>query len=169
VHGQGVTIGPDGDQVLLVAHDQGGDGSLALLLHCPPQECVGLVGPLALGRQVVARAEVHRVDVADVDEVGDLDLARPLRLGRLEFFVGEDDVLAAPEIETAHDAVVGDLLAGPLVDLLVADPVRGALLELVEVHGFVGRGRIEPGRDVHKSETEGALPDGAWHGRQITS
>ena len=50
--------------------------------HGLAQQGVGLVGALALGGQVVAGPEVDGVDVGQPDEVGDLDLARLLRLGR---------------------------------------------------------------------------------------
>ena len=50
--------------------------------HGLAQQRVGLVGALALGGQVVARAEEDRVDVGQADEVGDLDLARLLRARR---------------------------------------------------------------------------------------
>ena len=77
--------------------------------HGPAQQGVGLVGALALGGQVVAGAEEDGVDVDQADEVGDLDLARLLRLGRLELLLGQDDVLAAAEVEPADDPVA----AGP--------------------------------------------------------
>ena len=137
--------------------------------HGPAQQGVGLVGAGALGGQVVAGAEEDGVDVDQADEVGDLDLARLLRLGGLELLLGEDDVLAAAEVEPADDAVLRDLLAGPLVDLLVADPVGRPLLELVEVDALVRRGRVQADGDVHQSETEGPLPDRAWHVHQNTS
>ena len=143
VQGQRVILGPDGDEVLLVPHDQGGDGHLAGVRHGLAQQRVGLVGARALGGEVVAGPEVDGVDVGLVDEVGDLDLTRLLRLGRLELLLGEDDVLAAPEVESAHDAVLRDLLAGPLVDLLVADAVRRPLFELVEVDALVRGGRVQ--------------------------
>ena len=111
--------------------------------HGPAQEGVGLVGALPLGGQVVAGAEEDRVDVDQADEIGDLDLARLLRLGRLELLLGEDDVLAAAEVVALDDPVLGDLLAGPLVDLLVADPVGRPLLKLVEVDALVRRGRVQ--------------------------
>ena len=85
----------------------------------------------------------------------------------LELLVAEDDVLAAAEVEPADDPVLGDLLAGSLVDLLVADPVRRPLFELVEVDALVRGGRIQADGDVHQSETEGPLPDRAWHARKL--
>ena len=169
VQGQGVVLGPDGDEVLLVAHDQGGDGDAPGLGHGPAQQGVRLVGTGALGGQVVAGPEEDRVDVGQADEVGDLDLARLLRLGGLELLLGEDDVLAPAEVEPPHDAVLRDLLAGPLVDLLVADPVGRPLLELVEVDALVRGGRVQADGDVHQPEAEGALPDRAWHAQQNTS
>ena len=66
-------------------------------------------------------------------------------------------------------SVVGDLLAGPLVDLLVADAVRGPVLELVEVDALVRGRRVQPDGDVHQPEAEGPLPNRAWHAQQITS
>ena len=75
VQGQRIVLGPDGDQVLLVPHDQRGDGDPSRLGHGLAEQRVRLVGTGALGGQVVARAEVHGVDVDQSDEVGDLDLA----------------------------------------------------------------------------------------------
>ena len=137
--------------------------------HGLAQQRVRLVGAGALGGEVVAGPEEDGVDVGLADEVGDLDLARLLRLGALELLFAQDDVLAAAQVEAADDLVVGHLLAGPLVDLLVADPVRGPLLELVEVDALVRRRRVQADGDVHQPEAEGALPDRAWHVQQITS
>ena len=169
MQGQRVVLGPDGHEVLLVAHHHGGDADAVGVGHRLAQQRVRLVGAGTLGGEVVARPEEDGVDVGLEDEVGDLDLAGLLRLGALELLVAQDDVLAATEIEAADDVVVGDLLAGPLVDLLVADAVRGPLLELVEVDALVRRRRVQADGDVHQPEAEGSLPNGAWHVQQITS
>ena len=56
---------------------------------------------------------------------------------RLELLVGDDDVLATAEVDALDDPIGRHFLAGPLVDLLVTDPVRRALFELVEVDRLV--------------------------------
>ena len=79
---------------------------------------------VALGRQVVRGVEVDGVDLVEVDEVGDLDVPRTVRLRRRQLFVAQDDVLAAAEVHALDDVGCLDLLAGPLIHLLVADAVR---------------------------------------------
>ena len=108
---QRVLVGPDGNEVLLVAHDHGGDADTVGVRHGLAEQRIRLVGAGALGGEVVAGPEVDRVDVGLVDEVGDLDLAGLLGLGALELLVAHDDVLAAAQVEAPDDLVVRHLLA----------------------------------------------------------
>src|SRR5262249_6422033 len=117
----------------------------------------------AARREVVRRAEVHRVDTGEVDEVADLDQLGLAGRGLLQLLLGDDHVLAVTRVVAVDDVLGRHLLAGDLIDLLVPDPVRGALVDLVEVHGLV-RGRTEHAdRDADQAETDEAGPQRARH------
>jgi len=76
-----------------------------------------------LGGEVVRRLVEDGVDLVEVDEVGDLDGLRTVRLRRRQLLVAQDDVLAAAEVHALDNVRCLDLLAGPLIHLLVADAV----------------------------------------------
>ncbi len=75
------------------------------------KQLVGAVAVLAVGGEEVRLVEVDRVDVGEIDEVGDLDRARRSRGDRGQLLGGEDHVLTAAEVVPLHDVAVGDLLA----------------------------------------------------------
>ena len=165
---QHIVIRTDGDRVLLVSHDHRPDGHLVCGVHDLSQKLVGLGGRLTLRRQVVGRPEVDGVDLMEIDEIGDLDEPRLLRLSRLQLFVAQDHVLPAAQVEAPDDVAVVDLLAGPLVHLSVANPVAGAGLELVEVDGLVLGGGVDADRNVDQTEVERALPNCPCHPPSFT-
>src|SRR4051794_26594572 len=103
------------------------------------------------------------VDLLEIDERLDVDRARLLRVGRVELVVGQHHDLAAVQLVAA-----GDLLPRHLLVLLGADAAdldaRVVLLvQLVEVHAEVARGRHQLHGHVHEPEAEGAGPDWARH------
>ncbi|MGX1226435.1 hypothetical protein RKD42_007694 [Streptomyces ambofaciens] len=164
---QDPVLGAQGGQVLPVAHDERGDTRLAGLGEGGAQEFVDLEVLLAARGDVVGAAEVDRLDPVQVHEVGDLEGAGASRRDLVEFLGLHDDVLALAHLVSLDDVVGADLLAGALVDPPVADPVRGAALQLVEVDRVV-LGRREQ-TDGHRDQPEGdhARPDRPCHDRPL--
>ena len=113
---QHTVAGAHGAQVLLAMHDQGCDAGPLGPLHGRAEQPVGLQGALFGRRQVVARAEIDRIDICQFDEVGDLQGPRAFRCDGLEFLRLDDHRLAVPEVVALHDLVAGHFFAGPLVD-----------------------------------------------------
>lgn len=85
-----LAFGPDGHEILLASHDERRDADLAALLHCRSQQHVGTAGLLALRAQVVRGAVEDGVDLVEVHEVGDRDLATASGLYGLELFGTHD-------------------------------------------------------------------------------
>ena len=130
--------------------------------HRVDEQRVRLLAAL-VGHEVVRLLEVERIDVVEVDELLDLDLVTALRLERLDLRRLDDHVLALRDLEAALDPVGGDLFAGRVGDLAVADARAGSLLELVEAHVFVLRRADELHGHLHESEADRAGPDGTGH------
>jgi hypothetical protein len=81
----------------------------------------------------------------------------------LDLLVAQDDVLAVGLLDSLDDVVAIDLLAGALVDPLVADRIHRPLVEPVEVDADLLRRRVEADRNVDQAEADGAFPDDSWH------
>ena len=148
--------------VLTFAHHERPDGGQARVLHGTSEERVHLLAAF-LGQEVVAALEVDRIDLFDLDEVGDLKRPVPLRPGGLEVFVFEFHIFAVAGLVCLDDLVVGDLLALLLADLLVADG-RGVLaMQEVEVEGMLGHRRDHANRNRDETEGNRSRPDRARH------
>ena len=164
VEHQRLAVRNQGRQPLLGVHHHPGDADDAGLAHRLAQQGVDLlaladrggeVGPLELGER----------DLAGLDEALDLDRLRRLRIGLLDLVLAQDHVVAVGLLDALDDVLALHLLAGALVDALVADRVVAALVEPVEVDAALLRGGIEGDRHVHQAEADGAFPDGMGHGR----
>ena len=129
---------------------------------------VSLVCGLPFGSDVISGPVVDRVDLIEVDKVGDLDQLGFLGLRRVEFMIGQQDVLPTTEVVPFDDLRRGNLDAGAFIDLLLPDPVRCPLFKLVEVDRLVLCGRVEADRDIHQAEVERTLPNGSSHVPIIT-
>ena len=167
VQGEHVAVGPDRGQVLLAAHHERADRRPVGGVHGLPEQGVR-PGVLVAGRgQPVGAVEVDRVDLVEVDEVGDLQRPGPAGRHRVQLVGLDDHVLAVADVGTLHDLVELDLAPGALVDPLVAHPVGGAALELVEVDRVV-LGRAEhPDRDRHQPERDRPRPDRPGHTHRL--
>ena len=153
----------DRDERLLRPHHEAADRDLALLLHDVDEQAIGLLGAL-VGDQEVRVLEVHGIDLGEVDEVLDLDLAARLGRERGELVGLHDDVAARLDLVTPDDAVVADLFTRLFRDPPVADPGVGAFLELMEAHVERLRGRDDTHGHGDEAEADGSGPDGAGQG-----
>jgi hypothetical protein len=94
---EGTVLGAEGAQVFLRPHDEAGNSDLLALFHRLDEEAVGL-GALLLGDDVVGAVEVDGVNVAQRDEVFDLDGLTLSRGGGFELGLLDDDVLAGGDL-----------------------------------------------------------------------
>jgi hypothetical protein len=92
-------------------------------------------------------------DLVELDEPGDLQRLRTPG-GDVRQLLALHEHVLAPGVEPLDDVVEGDFLAGPFVHPPVADAVRGAALQLVEVEGVTFRSRVDPDRQTHQSERQ---------------
>jgi hypothetical protein len=148
--------------VLLASEHEPADRHLLEVGHGVEQEPVGL-GGAPVRRQVVGALEEDRVDLLQVDEVLDLDHPGGLGSEGVHLLLVHHHVLTGRDLVALDDLLVGDLLAGDLRDLAVADPGTRARLELVESHVLGPGGRHQLDRHGHQPERDGSAPDGAWH------
>jgi hypothetical protein len=126
------------------------------------------IGVLALvaGAEVVGALVEVGIDLAEGDEVVDLDAAR-LRAGRRrDLLVGQLDPLAPAHLVALDDVVVVDLLVVLGADAPVLDRAAVLGVDLAEVDGLGLGGRVDLDRHGHEAEGDGAVPDRArGHGR----
>ncbi len=156
-------------QILPAAHDEGGDAHPPGPLQRRPQQLVHLQVLLTARGDVVRTGEVDRRDLGQLHEVGDVDGPGAAGGYLVEFAGLHDDVLAALHLVPLDDVLGVDVLAGALVDPLVADPVGGAALQLVEVDGVVlGRGE-QPDRHGDQPEGDHPGPDRTCHDHPLRS
>src|SRR5205085_4978978 len=99
-----------------------------------------------------------------VDEVQDVDGPRSLGVERLQLLGRDHDVLVAGDLVALDDVLKGDLLAVLGADPLLLDAGAVLVVQLVEPDVLLrGRGEELDGH-VDQTETDGAAPDGSWHG-----
>jgi Ku protein len=110
-HGQRAIEGPDGGEVLLVAHHDGADGHPLALLHGREQEPIGLLARIAVRAEPVGALVVDGVDVLEGHEVGHLDGLRGRGAQVVDLVLREGDVAALGHLEAEVDVVRLDLLA----------------------------------------------------------
>ena len=163
LHGERVAQRPERDQVLLLAQHDARDGDLLRLPHRLQQQRVSLGGALVRDH-VVAGVVVDGVDLLQVDEVQDVDGPRSLGVERLQLLGRDHDVLVAGDLVALDDVLKGDLLAVLGADPLLLDAGAVLVVQLVEPDVLLrGRGEELDGH-VDQTETDGAAPDGSWHG-----
>ena len=152
----------DRDQRLLRPEHEAPDRDLPELLHHVGEEAVGL-GVVLVGNEVVRLLEEDRVDVGEVDEVLDLDLAGRLRLERGDLLGLDHHVLAGLELVALHDPVVRDLFARLLRHPPQADAGAGAFFELVEADVLGPRRGDHPDRHGDEAEADRSGPNCVGH------
>ena len=120
--------------MLPLAHHEGPDRRQPGVLHRPHEQRVHLLSAV-LGDEVVAALEVDRVDLVDLDEVGDVEGVVALGARGLEVGVLDLDVCPLRDLVRLDDLVVGYRLALFLADLLVPDRRRVLAVQQVEMQG----------------------------------
>ena len=95
--------------MLALAHHEGPDCRQAGILHRTDEQGIDLLSSV-LGDEVVAPLEVDRVDLVDLDEVGDVERVVALCTGSLEVFVVQFDELTLLDLVRLDDLVVGHFL-----------------------------------------------------------
>ena len=98
--------------------------------------------------------EVDRVDLVEVDEVGDLDRPGLLRVELLELVLGDHHVLLGGDLVALDDVAVLDLLAVGLGDALVAHARAVGLAQLAEAHRLLRDGGIELHGHIEEPEAD---------------
>jgi len=146
-------------EVLLRAQDEAPDGGAALVVHRLDEQAVRARRPLPrlVGDQEVRPVVVDGVDLADVDELLDVDRACSLGRDGVELLVGEDH-LPAVELVAVADLLVRNLLALLRAHAADLESGVGLVVELVEVDVEVLHGGDERDRHVDQAEGQRAAP-----------
>jgi hypothetical protein len=106
---------------------------------------------------------VDRVDLLEVHELLDVDRACLLRLERLEFLRSDRHVAIGADLVALDDLLVRDLLARSGIHPLLADPLAGLGVDLVEPDGLLRDRAVELDGDVDQSKADRTAPNCAWH------
>ena len=155
-----VAHGTDQAQLLLAGQDESPERRDTAVLHRSEQQDVrpprGFGG---CGDEVVRAVEVHRIDLADLDEAADLDRARRVALlDRLELGVLDGDELALRDLPAADELVGADVALVHRAPALLLDRRPALAVQHAErdvrLPGRGFGGRREPHRDVHEAEAD---------------
>src|SRR5664279_2805643 len=117
-----------GGQVLTLSDNHFTDAGLTGATQYLPQQRVRLFSRLLRG-QIVGPVEIAGIDLAQLDAIQDVDLARRLYVGLGHIFFGEDDELAFAVLVTFDNVLPRDLFARLLVHMFVADRRKVSLVE----------------------------------------
>ena len=148
--------------MLLVVHHHARNANHTGLLHGFTQQ---RIDPFALGNrfQKIGAFQQHKRNLAGLDKGLDLDGLRALRERCLYFIVTQHHIVTVVNLDAFDNVFTCNLLAGALVDALVAHGVHGPPVKPVEVNTDILRSRVQGNRYVDKSKADGTLPDHSWH------
>ena len=99
------------------------------------------------------------IDLAQLDELLDLDASALLRRERLELLRLDQHDLALADLVALDDLLEGNLAAAALGHPLVVDALAGLGLELVEGDVVGHRGGVKTDRDVDQAEVDRTGPE----------
>src|SRR5690606_18483881 len=111
----------------------------------------------------IGLVEVLRADRPGIDEQLDVDRFLPVRRGGGNVLLLDHHVAALVVLEGLDDLLPGHLLAGFLIDPLIAHAGVVAAVEHAEAQVHAALAGHQPHRDVEQSERERACPDGPGH------
>ncbi|MNQ51899.1 hypothetical protein D3C85_659000 [compost metagenome] len=155
-------------QVLASVQDHVGEGDLVGFAEGFAQQRVDLAAAF-IGCKVVGCVDVLQGNLFTVDKGKDVDGLRGQRVRRLDLLLTEHHVAPLFVLHTFNDVLFGHLLAGDLVDALIADRLHAPAVEPVEIHPLGRRRRDQRHRNMHQPETDRAFPDCPCHGRVLAS
>ena len=117
-------------------------------------------GKVVGGHHEIGLVEIHRVDVAKVDELDEVERLAAFQFDAFDLFRIEQDIMALGHLIALDDLVAVDG-ADPGHDLFIFDALARRLMDLVELdrRAALGRG-IQLDRD--RDEREPHLPAPHW-------
>jgi hypothetical protein len=121
----------------------------------------GVLSSLAIRRDVIRTDVVEVVDFRLRDEFVDLDGLGALERNRGKFILVDLDVMTFLDLVALDDLVRRDFLAGPFIDLAIANAIARLAIELIEADLVaICRRRENLYGTGHQRKTQEALPIG---------
>src|SRR5215813_8198774 len=123
------------------------------------QDCVSFL-PAFLRLKEIWLVEELRIDLLQIDEIGNVDRMRRFDTHLLEILILHHNVTTALEFEALYDLVGWNLLRVRFRHLFVSDRTEIAGTKLPETKLLLPRSGINRNRNVNQTEADAAFPDG---------
>ena len=148
----------EADDIFLAAHGELADADLLRPPQRLAQDDEGLLGKVVGRHDIIGLVEIDRVDVAQVDELAEVERLAALQLDALDLLVLEQDIFALRHLIALDDLVAVDR-ADARHHLLIFDPLARRLVDLVEGDGRAALGRgIDLDRDRDQPDPDLSAP-----------
>ena len=153
VHDEPAFVRPDQHEVALPTRHVVPERHPARRSHRLREKPVGLVAAF-VGAEIIRLLDMHEIDAVERDKLDDLEVVRFLFFQGLELVRVEADVLSLGVLVTLDELrPLDDFVIGGAVHL-VLDAIPTFLVQLVKLHPFGARSRIDLERYRHEAEGE---------------
>src|SRR2546429_5229962 len=140
-----------------VADDNLGNTDLARPAECLMQNCVGFFPTLSRLQEIWSVEEL-RIDLFQVNEVGDVNGMRRLDSHFFKVLILHHNIIAALIFEAFYDLIGGDFLRVGLRDLFISVLAEIAGTKMPEAYVFLPGRRRKRHRKVKQSAADAPLP-----------
>src|SRR2546429_3701157 len=143
-----------------VADDNLGNTDLARPAECLMQNCVGFF-PTLLRLQEIWSVEELRIDLFQVNEVGDVNGMRRLDSHLFKVLILHHNIIAALIFEAFYDLLGRNLFRVGFRHLFVSNGAEIAGTKLSKAKLFLAFGRKNRHWNINQPEADAAFPDGS--------
>src|SRR5215831_5120355 len=145
--------------MLAIADHYLGDTNFSRSAERLVQNCVSFL-PAFLRLKEIWLVEKLRIDLLQIDEIGDVDRMRGLDAHLLEVLILHHNIATPLVFEALYDLVGWNFLGVGFCHLFVPDWAKVAGTKLPETKLLLPRGGINRHRNVNQPEADAAFPDG---------
>src|SRR4029077_4075831 len=149
--------------MLTVADDNLSNTNFPRPAECLMQDCVSFFSAF-LGLEEIRPVEELRIDLFQINEVGDVNGMRGLDSDLFKVLILQHNIMTALIFEAFYDLIAGDFLRVGFRHLFISNGAEIARTKLSKAKLFLARGRINRHRDINQPEADTALPDGSHMG-----
>src|SRR5436190_21905984 len=144
--------------MLAIADHHLGNTNFARSAERLVQDCVRFLSTL-LRLKEIRLVEKLRIDLPQINEIGDVDRMRGFDAHLLEVFILHHDIMTALEFEALYDLIGWNFLRVGFRHLFVSDRTEIAGTKLPETKLLLSGGGINRDWNVNQPEADAAFPD----------
>ena len=158
---QPASAGLQCDDIFLASHRELADADLLGRLQRIAQDDIGFLGEVVRWNDEIGLVVEHRVDVADVDELDEVQSLAALQLDAVDLLLVEEDIMPFGDLVALDDLVAVDG-ADARHDLLIFNALPRRLVDLMELDlGAAPGGGEQLHGDRHQRKADLSSPDRA--------